>query len=252
MTEAEWLTCTDPTPMLEFLRGKASDRKLRLFACACCRRILHLFTDKNISRKTIEFAERFADGEATKNDLHGGAWGKPGQAHPVVQREAWDAAIGCADYGADKIANAVLGLDEEKYKAWQSAWDSAWNQWNLAQNRWYYGAEAKEIADASMPAKWVASGKSARSEERKCQSFVFRDISGNPFRPISINLAWLTPAVVELDQSIYDDRAFDWMPALADALHDAGCDNDEILSHCRGPGPHVRGCWVVDIILGRA
>src|ERR1700722_1843207 len=80
------------------------------------------------SRKTIEFAESFADGQATKNELHGKAWGKPGQAHPVVQRKAWDAAEGCADYAAGMIANAVLGLDEEKYKAWQSAWDSAWLQ----------------------------------------------------------------------------------------------------------------------------
>src|ERR1700722_3937566 len=92
VTEQEWLSCTIPQAMLEFLRGNASDRKLRLFACACCRRILHLFTDKNISQKTIEFAERFADGHATKNELHGNAWGKPGQAHPVVQRKAWDHA----------------------------------------------------------------------------------------------------------------------------------------------------------------
>src|SRR4030088_1701043 len=99
MTEADWLACTDPQPMLEYLRGRASDRKLRLFACACCRRIWHLFTDKHISRKTIEFAERFADGQAMKTELHGHAWGKPGQAFPVVHRDAWDAAENSALYG---------------------------------------------------------------------------------------------------------------------------------------------------------
>ncbi len=245
MTEQEWLACTDPAPMLEFLRGKASDRKLRLFAVACCRRILHLFADKNISQATIEFAERFADGQATKNELHGNAWGKPGQAYPVVQRKAWDAAEGSADYAAGMIANAVLGLDAEKYKAWRSAWDSAWLQ------QGYDLSEAKDIADAKMPAEWVASGKSASSEERKCQSFVFRDIFADPFRLVTVEPSWVTTNVVQLAQAIYDDRAFDRLPILADALQEAGCDNADILDHCRKPATHVRGCWVVDLVLGK-
>jgi hypothetical protein len=78
-----------------------------------------------------------------------------------------------------------------------------------------------------------------------------RDIFGNPFRPITVDPAWLTSTVLALAQGIYDDRAFDRMPILADALQDAGCDNDDILTHCRGTGPHVRGCWVVDLVLGK-
>jgi hypothetical protein len=78
-----------------------------------------------------------------------------------------------------------------------------------------------------------------------------RDIFGNPFRVITLDPGWLTPAVVALAQSIYDDRTFDRMPALAVALHDAGCNNEEILSHCRSEGPHVRGCWAVDLLLGK-
>src|SRR3984957_8259057 len=197
------------------------------------------------SRKTIEFAESFADGQATKNELHGKAWGKPGQAHPVVQRKAWDAAEGSADYAADMIANAVLGLDEEKYKAWQSALDSAWLQQED------HLSEAIDIADANMPAEWVASGKSASSEERKYQSFVFRDIFADPFRLVTVEPSWVTPNVVQLAQAIYDERSFDRIAELADALQVAGCTNHDILRHCRSDGPHVRGCWVVDLLLGK-
>ena len=83
---------------------------------------------------------------------------------------------------------------------------------------------------------------------------LLRDVFGNPFRAININpslVAWNGGTVVKLAQAIYDDRAFDRLPILADALEDAGCDNADILAHCRGPGPHVRGCWVVDLILGK-
>jgi len=80
---------------------------------------------------------------------------------------------------------------------------------------------------------------------------ILRDIFGNPFRPITIDPRWLTSTVIDLARTIYDEKAFDRMPALADALKDAGCDNDEILSHCRNEGPHVRGCWVVDLLLAK-
>ncbi|MBA4192081.1 MAG: hypothetical protein C0467_29230 [Planctomycetaceae bacterium] len=75
---------------------------------------------------------------------------------------------------------------------------------------------------------------------------------GNPFRPVYVDPTWLASTVLQLAQGIYQDRAFDRMPILADALQDAGCDNDNILNHCRGDGPHVRGCWVVDQVLGKS
>ena len=80
---------------------------------------------------------------------------------------------------------------------------------------------------------------------------VIRDIFGNPFRPATLDPSWLTSTVVALARGIYEERAFDRMPILADALQDAGCDNEDVLNHCRGPGPHVRGCWVVDLVLGK-
>ena len=80
---------------------------------------------------------------------------------------------------------------------------------------------------------------------------VVHDIFGNPFRPVAFDYARLTPKVTILAQTIYADRAFDKIPALADALQEAGCTNEVMLSHCRGPGPHFKGCWVVDLVLGR-
>ncbi|WP_439623223.1 hypothetical protein [Gemmata sp.] len=80
---------------------------------------------------------------------------------------------------------------------------------------------------------------------------VTRDIFGNPFRPVAFDPAWRTSTAVAIAQGVYESRDFGAMPILADALQDAGCDSGDILTHCRGPGPHVRGCWVVDLVLGK-
>jgi hypothetical protein len=80
---------------------------------------------------------------------------------------------------------------------------------------------------------------------------VVRDIFGNPFRPGTFSPEWRTETVRALAQRMDDTDDFSVMPILADALQDAGCDSADILDHCRGPGPHVRGCWVVDLVLGK-
>lgn len=80
---------------------------------------------------------------------------------------------------------------------------------------------------------------------------LLRDLFGNSFRPIKLDPHWLTSSVLDLAQGIYEDRAFERIPILADALMDAGCADELIINHCRGPGPHVRGCWVVDLLLGK-
>ena len=82
---------------------------------------------------------------------------------------------------------------------------------------------------------------------------VIRDIFGNPFRPVAIDPAWRTTTAVAIGKGMYDSRDFSAMPILADALQDAGCDNDDVLAHCRAEnGIHVRGCWVVDLVLGKS
>ena len=78
-----------------------------------------------------------------------------------------------------------------------------------------------------------------------------RDVFGNPFRPVTIESRWLTETVVGIASCIYTERAFERMPILADALQEAGCENEVVLNHCREPGEHVRGCWVVDLLLGK-
>jgi len=77
------------------------------------------------------------------------------------------------------------------------------------------------------------------------------DVIGDPFRPVSLDPAWLTPAVTSVVKVIYDERRFEDLPILADALEDASCGDQQILGHLRGPRPHVRGCWVVDLLLGK-
>jgi hypothetical protein len=83
------------------------------------------------------------------------------------------------------------------------------------------------------------------------QAELCRDIFGNPFRPITVDPSWLTSPVARMAQAMYDERAFERMPILADALEDVGCTDEAMLTHCRQPGVHVRGCWVVDLLLAK-
>ena len=91
----------------------------------------------------------------------------------------------------------------------------------------------------------------AEGEESAAQVKMVHCIFGNPFRPVTFDPDWRTTTAIQLAQQMYDSRDFSAMPILADALQDAGCDHADILDHCRGPGPHVRGCWVVDLVLGK-
>ena len=222
MTEAEWLECNDPTPMLEFLREKASDRKLRLFAVACCRRVWHLLVDER-SREAVDVAERFADGAATDQELED------------AKSNAWEFSL------------HIVHEDERFFDLDQNALDAAdapaWAaEWSVDYGSEYGGCPLRVV---------VATQRALGTAEGNTQADLVRCIFGNPFRPVTIDPAWLTPGVVELARTIYEDRAFDRMPELADALEQAGCANPDILAHCREPGPHVRGCWMVDLLLGK-
>jgi hypothetical protein len=218
MTEAEWLAGKDFYPMLKFMDSKIGLRKGRLLACACCRRLEGHLRDER-SREAITVAEQYADGLATKTALRRGR-----QAVRAAQEETprdgkhevqWNA------YGA--VAQAAT--EKDFLKAIDEAWIVARSP-----------ATGIRVAREPFPAN------------------LLREIIGNPFRLARIDPIWLTwndATVRGIAQAIYDERGFDRMPILADALTDAGCDCADILAHCRQPGEHVRGCWVVDLILSK-
>jgi hypothetical protein len=95
------------------------------------------------------------------------------------------------------------------------------------------------------------AGVAAGTAEHAASAALLREVLGNLFRPVTFSPAWRTDTVLTLAQQMYDSRDFSAMPILADALMDADCTDEAILTHCRGPGPHVKGCWVTDAILGR-
>ena len=154
----------------------------------------------------------------------------------------------CAVEVAEKYADGIAGPEE--LRAARLACHGAGDQ-----AAWYAAATNPTIAarnSARSAQAGVANNALIGSEaaELLAQAALLRDIFGPiPFQPLSVDPSWLTAAVVELAQAIYDDKSFDRMPILADALEEAGCGNEEILIHCRKPGPHVRGCWVVNGVL---
>jgi hypothetical protein len=225
VTEGEWLAATDSQALLDFLRpsGGPGERRLRLFAAACCRRVWHLLADE-LGRKAVEMVERRADGlagaedRAAVDDLRLAVLRVPHDAAGVALVCAGVAAILSNPAQAAKDASALAAL--------------AW-------------AAASGVADA---------GEAAR----QCQ--LLRDIFANPFR----RQAPVDPAVLVRDgwaahrlaEGAYRERPRpdgaldgDRLAVLADALEDAGCRHEDILTHLRSPGPHVRGCWAIDLLL---
>jgi hypothetical protein len=110
-----------------------------------------------------------------------------------------------------------------------------------------------EARDAARSGAWSAAHSVVADtdhEGRRAQCDLLRDIF-QPFHAFTPLPAWLTPEVNKLAQEMYRERSFERMPALADALTKTGCQDPAVLAHCRGPGPHVRGCWVIDLVTGR-
>jgi hypothetical protein len=238
MTEAEWLTCTNPDKILDHLHGQVSERKLRLFACACCRRIQDLLADER-SRHAVEVAQRYADGNATVNELYRALKGTEAirkTKNQAAEQAARHTCFFVPDPSQPEQAGYAFPGEEAEVVVRGVARSCAEAIHDIN--------TAKAKRDA-----WVAW-----YTEGKPHVDLLREIVGNPFRPVSVDpnwLAWEDGNVSRLALSLYQERAFDQLPILADALEEAGCTDAALLGHFRGPGAHIPGCWALDLILQR-
>jgi hypothetical protein len=203
--------------MLSFVRGRASARRLRLFACACARRAWDRLDAAG--RWAVEAAERFADDAATGEEL--------GAARAAAHEAALAAVSG---WGANRRH------DHAKFAAASAA-----------------APDAGEAAvTASQDMLRLADEGLRRAEEEAAQVADIRCVFGGLFHAVAIQPEWLTSTVLVLARQADEAWEFGAIPILADALQDAGCDSDDLLSHLRGAGPHTIGCWALDLVLGKS
>jgi hypothetical protein len=229
VTEAEWLGTVDFDLYHEacewLLEEKKNHRKLRLWSCACCRRLADHLADKR-SWDAVEVAERKADGLAGKDEVQ-----KARKAAALVP-QVREKLRGTPTPRAANVARFLLHPS---------------------------AAEASQTAAIRASRAMAESGATTWIAEAQVQFELLRDVFGNPFQPVTVSPAWQTAEVVALAQAAYEGRE---LPAgtldlarlavLADALEEAGCTDADVLGHLRGEGPHVRGCWAVDLILGKS
>ncbi len=229
MTEAEWHNSDSITAMLQFVRRGTTDRKLRLFAVACCRNVWSFLP--KYSRAATGVAELYADGFATFAHLK--------EAEQQVSQDAIEAgysdgAICCGSYAAVK-----------------SAWIAA-----EGASRCTTGVGWEPMSVPKPPRRKTAEHLRVTQrayevwrQKRFCeQAHLLRDIC-NPFHR---NIIGIFPStVIEFAISIYAGKQYEAMPILADVLEEDGCLDETILTHCRSDGLHVRGCWVIDHIIGK-
>jgi hypothetical protein len=286
MTEQEWLACTDPGPILEFIRGNASDlfnrlfdksqsiettqkllegaskRKLRLFASACVRRVWKALEDR--SRKVVEVSEQYADRRVDRTALEIAledvrkyreaipSFEEPGYLHFLgevdnvgywrcrrpLQEAAAELVLGLgADLEVEAVAKKAAEVAGGMARA--DAWETD-----------LIPGEEDGIHFAARDSQGEAAYRLRRVEEMCAQAALLHDLFGNPFRPVTVDPSWQTPGVLKLAKMIYRRRRFDRMPELDAALEDAGCLDSDVRRHCGQEQEHVRGCWVVDLILG--
>jgi hypothetical protein len=236
MTEKEWFASTDPAAMLGTLGESAAPRKRCLFVCSCVRRIWDLLADER-SKRAVAVAEAYADGRASADELQRAERAAQDAARKAGTAGTLAARAGAATAGVAAAVSVARGVAGEV--AGRVAREVA-------------GEAAGEVA-ADLAA--AVTGEVARLEEEKAQADLLRCIFGNPFRPRpalgAAVLSWNGGAVVRLAEATYTDQTFAALPVLSDMLEEAGATDPALLAHCRGPGPHARGCFALDLILVR-
>jgi hypothetical protein len=242
VTETEWLAWGDPEDMLEHarmssrLRPLVGPRKLRLFACACVRLVWDQLPGDRFGA-AILLAERHADGLASAEELRAAVRA----AHPYRSRPR-DLAQRAAYYAAHPEGTDLHTVkDITRCIMWAKI--------------------HADLGRRDLTTQEVAATGPTRERERLAQAHLVRDLLGNPFQPVTADPAWLSwndGTIVTLARAAYDERLLPQghldparLAVLADALEDAGCSAEAILGHLRNSGPHVRGCWVIDRLLGK-
>ncbi|QEL17296.1 hypothetical protein [Limnoglobus roseus] len=222
MTEEEWLSIGDLRKHVEQVVAMKQLRKLRLFSVACCLQLEPWIGEPQLL-EAINRAEKLADGALSESTIE-----KWYQKVIRLQRDAvrkhgrqWTAQVAVFKY----VRFVCL---PSRYSEFSDCW------WGLVRPIPLFGEEFTQRGPALAHQLLV-------------------DIFGNPFRPVAFDPAWRTSATVGVAQQMYDARDFAAMPILADALQDAGCETADILQHCRDEKQvHVRGCWVVDLVLNKS
>jgi hypothetical protein len=252
MNESSWADCQNPEQMLESLRrdlrlhrAARGKRKLRLFACGCLTRLGDVLTDPRC-RTVLDTAERVAEGTAGADEVLAG------------QELAHDILTSIQKTYVSAHANHLTGPHHDIPFP-----DTLECRRHLAS---WYAAEA--LLECLAPQVWQAAQRVSACLARavtcthelsgvagpEARADLLREVFGNPFRfvcPDTDWLEWNDGLVWKMARAIHDGRQFEDLPFLADALEDAGCTDAEILGHCRGPGPHVRGCWLLDLLVGK-
>jgi hypothetical protein len=215
MTESEWLACDYPSAMLEALSVRPDHGKVRLLACHwCLSSEMRRLLESQGATEFVAAGRRYVAGGASWDELAAAARTAP---QGRVSGGPWRSPNPVRLAPAAQALRAVAALLAD------DPWEAAWGV-------------AREAVNLLGPAA--------------CD--MIRELFRNPCNPAVFNFRWRTADVLALAGGIDADQAFDRLPILADALTDAGCDSEDILAHCRSGGLHVRGCWAVDLILGKA
>jgi hypothetical protein len=263
MTEEEWDRCDDWRPMLAALGDGIGERKGLLYLCAGMRQIWHLLYDE-ASHAAVEVAERMADGRATEEEIDKADWDSEvptfgydfkaefirehmpdGNYSPAVRKLMEMGVFAEADIHSGERPRVESFEDRLRHR--ERLGDERIVERLINAANIPYHCICRIMGKAPLHPHML---EHLSSEPEWPGGWLVREIFGNPFRPPRFDPAWRTPDVVGLARTIYDEKAFDRLPILSDALLDAGCNEDRIVAHCREAGPHARGCWVVDRVLG--
>ncbi len=234
MTEEEWSNrlLNSPDWAVESLYYKRTipDRKFRLLSCACCRLLVDYLPTQ--LAELLVATEGYCDGSVIEKELRR----KHSSSHPFALDE--------------EVVSAEL-LEAVRQAAGPPYSYEEWDEIHESDSRPPTSNVMTSLSLASYEIAGTASIEAMRAKDDEYRRLT-EDIFGNPFRPVVFDPRWRSESAVALARTAYDTRDFALLPILADALEEAGCDHADVLAHCRDPnGVHVRGCWVVDGVLGK-